>query len=236
MEGFSEFTAKSGQFRNRMNFWFGSLQPGEKVAAGIIAVNVAVFLLWRVAPATVMYKWFAASPYTTTSCWPMLFSSFSHYSPLHILANMCVLWSFAAPVSHRLGPEQLLAFYLSAGVVSVFGSYAFKIARMTAVPSLGASGAICGLIGYQCWVNPESQLAILFVNQIIPHSFSAKSGLIALMTFDLMGIVFRWKVLDHAGHLAGVLFGIFYANYAQTLWSKRVSFVKWYHGIRNKFS
>lgn len=45
----------------------------------------------------------------------MILSSFSHYSILHMLANMYVLWTFSSGIVSLLGKEQFLAVYMSAG-------------------------------------------------------------------------------------------------------------------------
>lgn len=49
-------------------------------------------------------------------CWPMLLSTFSHYSLFHMAANMYVLWSFSSSIVNMMGKEQFMALYLSAGV------------------------------------------------------------------------------------------------------------------------
>lgn len=45
----------------------------------------------------------------------MILSSFSHFSFLHMAANMYVLWSFSSSAVSMLGREQFMALYLSAG-------------------------------------------------------------------------------------------------------------------------
>lgn len=45
----------------------------------------------------------------------MILSSFSHYSSIHMMANMYVLWTFSSGIVSLLGKEQFLAVYLSAG-------------------------------------------------------------------------------------------------------------------------
>lgn len=45
----------------------------------------------------------------------MILSSFSHYSIIHMVANMYVLWTFSSGIVSLLGKEQFLAVYMSAG-------------------------------------------------------------------------------------------------------------------------
>lgn len=98
-----------------------------------------------------------------TLCIPMILSSFSHFSFLHMAANMYVLWSFSTSAISMFGREQFMAIYLSAGinlvsvsnwlpvpftnstvssgVISSFVSYTCKIATGRFGPSLGAVSA-----------------------------------------------------------------------------------------------
>ena len=68
------------------------------------------------------------------SCLPMILSAFSHYGSLHLLCNMMVLHSFMGPAVHLLGPEQFLAVYLSAGVLSSMASLTYKVATRQSSP------------------------------------------------------------------------------------------------------
>ena len=49
----------------------------------------------------------------------MALSSFSHYSVVHMVANMYVLWTFSSSIVSLLGREQFLALYLSAGTKTI---------------------------------------------------------------------------------------------------------------------
>jgi len=71
-------------------------------------------------------------------CWPMFLSTFSHYSAMHLFANMYVMHSFANAAAVSLGKEQFLAVYLSAGVFSSLMSVLYKAATSQAGMSLGA--------------------------------------------------------------------------------------------------
>lgn len=68
----------------------------------------------------------------------MFLSTFSHYSGLHLFANMYVLHSFCNPAIISLGKEQFLGLYLSAGVVASFASILYKSVTAQAGLSLGA--------------------------------------------------------------------------------------------------
>ncbi|KAF0046993.1 hypothetical protein F2P81_000626 [Scophthalmus maximus] len=118
---------------------WSSLTEGQKTVTGIIAVNAVVLCLWRMpSMQRSMIKYFTSNPASKTRCLPMVLSSFSHYSFIHMVANMYVLWTFSSGIVSLLGREQFLAVYLSAGVISTMVSYMCKTASGRLYPSLGA--------------------------------------------------------------------------------------------------
>src|SRR5215813_9149253 len=79
----------------------------------------------------------------------LLLSMFMHGGIAHIFGNMLYLWIFGDNVEDRLGHVRYLIFYLVCGILAslahVFTTYAIGGDPM--VPSLGASGAISGVLG-----------------------------------------------------------------------------------------
>ena len=133
-----------------------------------------------------------------------------------------------------MGPEQFLAVYLSAGVVTSFASMVYKVATRTTNFSLGASGAICAVLGMFSVFYPDARLSILFLPM---YTFSAATGVKALMALDTAGLVMRWGFFDHMAHLSGILFGLGWANYGvKNIWGQREGLVTTWHNIRNKRS
>ncbi|KAM9853698.1 presenilin-associated rhomboid-like protein, mitochondrial [Aulostomus maculatus] len=222
---------KHGDFRKEINQWWNSLSEGHRMVTGIIAANAIVFCCWRVPRLQrSMMKYFMANPASKTLCSPMIFSTFSHFSFLHLFANMWVLWSFSNSATVMLGREQFLAVYLSAGVISTFVSYVAKMATGRLRPSLGASGAIMTIVAIVCTKLPEAKLSIIFLPMI---TFTAANALTAILAMDTAGVVLGWKLFDHAAHLGGAMFGIWYVHYGHELiWKKREPFVKLWHDLR----
>ncbi|KNC33302.1 hypothetical protein FF38_06061 [Lucilia cuprina] len=206
------------------------LAPGEKVFVPICAFNVLVFGLWRIPSLRgTMMKYFCSNPAARTVCWPMFLSTFSHYSAFHLFANMYVLHSFSNAAILSLGKEQFLAVYLSAGVIASLSSVLYKALTLQAGLSLGASGAIMAVLAYVCAQYPDTQLSILFLPMV---TFSAGSAIKVIMGIDLAGCIMGWKFFDHAAHLGGAIFGLFWAFYGMDLWQKRVPFLTMYHDWR----
>lgn len=223
-------------FREHVNAVWRKLSDGQKMVASIIGLNFLVFFCWK-APALqpFLMRYFASMPGNPTVS--LLLSAFSHYNLWHIAANMYVLWSFTQVSINLFGKEQWLAVYLSAASISAFASHVNKVLRhgSLAAPSLGASGAIMCLLGAVCVTHPDARLSIAFVGEIFPHSFSASSALKAILLLDTVGLVMGWRVFDHAAHLGGVLFGMWYVTYGhKVIWNKREKVMRMWHEIRGK--
>ncbi|XP_019716832.1 presenilins-associated rhomboid-like protein, mitochondrial isoform X1 [Hippocampus comes] len=222
---------KRGDVRKEVNQWWNSLSEGQRTVTAILAANVVVFCCWRVPwLQRSMFKYFTADPVSKTLCSPMLLSTFSHVSFFHMAANMYVLWSFSTSAVSMLGREQFLAVYMSAGVISTFFSYVCKMATGRFGPSLGASGAIMTILAAVCTKMPEAKLAIIFLPMF---TFSAANALKAIVAMDTAGLVLGWRFFDHAAHLGGAMFGIWYILFGHELiWKNREPFVKFWHELR----
>ncbi|CAO3617849.1 unnamed protein product [Mucor hiemalis] len=181
---------------------FATMSESEKTLAGLIALNTVVFACWQVPRLT-----------------PFMANEFFHFA-----LNMVGLWSFGRVVHDTLGREQFLAMYLSAGiganVVSHVASLALRQSRPL-LPSLGASGAIYGLVASTAVLHPNSSISLIFL-PMIPIKLG--SALPVLMGFDLAGIVFKWRMFDHFAHLAGAGLGLGYMYYGEKhIWEPLVN-------------
>ncbi|XP_063349392.1 presenilin-associated rhomboid-like protein, mitochondrial [Pelmatolapia mariae] len=224
---------KRGDIRKEINQWWNSLSEGQRTVTGIIAANAIVFCCWRVPSLQrFMIRYFTANPASRTLCSPMILSTFSHFSFFHMAANMYVLWSFSTSAVSMLGREQFMAVYLSAGVISTFVSYVCKMATGRFGPSLGASGAIMTILAAVCTKIPEAKLAIIFLPMF---TFTAGNALKAIVAMDTAGLVLGWRFFDHAAHLGGAMFGIWYVLFGHELiWKNREPFVKLWHDFRTR--
>lgn len=218
--------------------WWNSLRESEKVFYPILAANVLVFGAWRIRQLQpFMIKYFCSNPSsisTGAKCLPMLLSTFSHYSALHLAANMYVLYSFMPAAILSLGKEQFTAMYFSAGVISSFASFVYKVLLNQPGLSLGASGAIMSVLAYVCIQYPDTRLSIIFLPM---YTFPAGTAIKVIMSVDLAGMVFGWKLFDHAAHLGGALFGIYWCGWgSDSIWGNRDKFLQYYHNIRKSDS
>jgi membrane associated rhomboid family serine protease len=91
---------------------------------------------------------------------PTLISSmFLHGSWSHVLGNMWYLWIFGDNVEDRMGHFRFLVFYLLCGIVAAFGQ--ILIDPTSTLPTIGASGAIAGVMGAYFVLYPQSRVLTL---------------------------------------------------------------------------
>ncbi|RMF78637.1 MAG: rhomboid family intramembrane serine protease [Planctomycetota bacterium] len=91
--------------------------------------------------------------------WPFLTSMFLHGGWLHIISNMWVLWLFGDNVEDRMGPVRFLIFYLLCGVIA--GAVHWFTNADSTVPTVGASGAIAGVIAAYAVLFPHARIVVM---------------------------------------------------------------------------
>ena len=90
---------------------------------------------------------------------PIFTSMFLHGGWLHLLGNMLYLWIFGDNVEERLGHLRYLLFYLAAGVFAALAHA--HLAPDSAIPTVGASGAISGVLGAYVVLFPRARVYTL---------------------------------------------------------------------------
>ena len=103
---------------------------------------------------------------TPGSVYFTLFTSmFMHGGFMHLAGNMLFLWIFGDNIEDRLGHVKYLFFYLLCGVIAslahVFTTSAFGSGEALLVPSLGASGAISGVLGGYILLHPRRRVTVI---------------------------------------------------------------------------
>lgn len=97
---------------------------------------------------------------------PLLTSMFLHGSWLHIAGNMLFLWIFGDNVEDFFGHFQYLLFYLVCGIGAGLLHVLFNFS--SAVPALGASGAISGVMGAYLILYPRARVLTLVLIFLVP--------------------------------------------------------------------
>ncbi len=148
----------------------------------------------------------------------LITSMFMHGGLAHIFGNMLFLWIFGDNIEDRIGHFRYLIFYLVCGVLAglahVFATFIFagdNVASLL-VPSLGASGAISGVLGAYILLFPTKRVTVLlswFITQVpafvaigLWFVFQLISGLGVLGSGSQQGGV------AYAAHVGGFIAGL----------------------------
>jgi membrane associated rhomboid family serine protease len=99
-------------------------------------------------------------PTFTAPTWVTLFTSmFMHGGLLHLGGNMLFLWIFGNNVEDSMGPVRFVLFYLLGGLAADAGQILFSV--NSTVPSIGASGAVAGVLGGYLLLFPRARVVTL---------------------------------------------------------------------------
>jgi membrane associated rhomboid family serine protease len=132
----------------------------------------------------------------------LFFSIFLHASLLHLAGNMLFLWIYGDNVEHRLGHARYLGAYLAAGAAATLFHTAF--AARSALPLIGASGAISGILGlYFVWF-PHNRVRLLILFPFLATVTVPARVLLGLYVIADNLLPF---LLTRGGEAAGVAYG-----------------------------
>ena len=138
---------------------------------------------------------------------------FLHGGFWHLLGNMWFLYIFGDNIEDLLGHARYLIFYIMCGLAS--GLFHLFISWNSTIPTIGASGAIAGVMGAYLISYPRSKILTLIPIIVIPY-------FIEVPAFFFLGIWFLFQFLNAAGssaqaggiawwaHIGGFVFGILF--------------------------
>jgi membrane associated rhomboid family serine protease len=148
------------------------------ITYGLIGANIGIFLYQltlnqqqlqeffysaAVVPCQLSGNIVARCPMPTPQQLPewmtLITSQFLHGGFLHIAGNMLFLWIFGNNVEDRLGHIKFLIFYLACGILAALSQWFFS--PNSTIPSLGASGAIAGVMGAYILRYPQARVLTL---------------------------------------------------------------------------
>jgi membrane associated rhomboid family serine protease len=142
-------------------------------------------------------------------------SMFSHAGLLHLGGNMLFLWIFGNNVEDAMGPVRFVVFYLLAGLAAL--ALQIAIGPNALVPTLGASGAIAGVLGGYIVLYPRARvLTLIFL--IIFFTFIEIPAYLFLFIWFAQQAIFGAVDLTtpsgggggvaHFAHVGGFAFGL----------------------------
>jgi membrane associated rhomboid family serine protease len=196
--------------------------PSERtpfVVYALIAINVAIFLAqlpYMASEQALAGFWADRALYpvavTKYGDYTGIFTSmFLHAGWMHIAGNMLFLWIFGDNLEDQLGHVGFLLFYLAAGIAAALAHIA--AAPASAVPTVGASGAIAGVMGGYLLLFPKARVDVLVIFVIFFRVFSLPAWVMLGLWFGLQLFGGVSSTADQAGvafwaHAGGFLAGI----------------------------
>ncbi len=128
---------------------------------------VQFFHLFGVVPARFFEpEWAAWVGYSKSFGWPFLTYMFLHGGWLHIIMNMWMLWIFGDNIEDVTGHVGFVFFYLLCGLAAVGLHMLFE--QTSAIPVVGASGAVAGVMGAYIVLYPHGRVLTLVPIIFIP--------------------------------------------------------------------
>jgi membrane associated rhomboid family serine protease len=166
----------------------------------IIAINFGVFILELIGGDQFVMQWseIPADVVAGHHWITLLTSQFMHAGWMHIIGNMVFLHAFGPRVEDAMGRLKYTLFYLLSGLVAALAETAMT--PHSTLPSLGASGAIAGVMGAFIVISPGDQIKTLwFFGWLARVSF--------IPAFLLIGVWFFIQLFDQIGSVADVQSG-----------------------------
>jgi membrane associated rhomboid family serine protease len=192
----------------------GAVRARDSLATmTLVGLCVVVYALQVAIPTFTAQFWNLGLAVADGEYYRLVTSGFLHGGLFHILFNMWALWVFGQPLERLLGRTRFVALYLTCLVAGSTASYLFNNPLS---PSVGASGAIFGLVG-----------AMLVVGRRMRFDLSWVVGFVVLNVL----ILFVVSDIDWRAHLGGAVAGLVvgfamaYAPRAHRVWLAAVTVV-----------
>jgi len=202
------------------------MQPLLPVTRNLMIACLAVLVLQHV-PLLKVEDWFALWPIVPglTSFWPVGAGSFmpwqlityaflhSPNDPTHLLFNMLGLYMFGTELESLWGPKRYLQYLAASAAAAALAQLAFSFVFQSYAPTIGASGAIFGLLLANGMLFPHRPIGLFM---IIPTDMRT-----AVIVFGVLELLFGvysggGGMVAHFAHLGGMVGG-----YLMLLWWRR---------------
>ncbi|HEY2460728.1 MAG TPA: rhomboid family intramembrane serine protease [Candidatus Acidoferrum sp.] len=217
----------------------------------LIIANVAVFIVealihsfWGQRSYDRFVLWFGLVPSAVTHgfrIWQPVTYLFLHdlSTIWHIITNMFMLWMFGRELEIVWGRDRFLRYYFLTGIGAGLTNVIVKTIPVfwghapSDVPTIGASGAIFGILLACAILFPDRQI-IMFP---IPIKMTMRTFVIIMTALEFLGTFgVGGDNISHICHFGGMLAGYFYLRRGSFLYSVRNSVSDWkYHRNRKRF-
>lgn len=172
----------------------------------LIAWNVILFLVQKLVAGGWIEGTFGLIPAAVWhgQVWQMVTYMFLHGNFFHLLFNMIALWMFGSELEHLWGTNRFVKYYFFTGVGAALTTIVTTPSAL--YPTIGASGAVYGLLLAYGVTFPNRPILLYFLFPIPAKYFVMIFGAIALLS-SLSG---AHTGVAHFAHLGGLVFGWIY--------------------------
>jgi membrane associated rhomboid family serine protease len=171
----------------------------------ILIANVLVFALQFALPG-LLESWLALWPLGVAfQPWQVLTYAFLHGGLMHLVLNMYGMVMFGADLERNWGPNRYLRFYLVSVLAAALTQLAVTAWLGQALPTVGASGGVFGLLLGYAVMFPDRRIVLLFPPIPMPAwVFALLFAAISLV----LGVTGTQSGVAHFAHLGGMLGGL----------------------------
>ena len=203
------------------DYRFRTYASAPSLPAGVkwlLISNTAIFLVYYLSGGTALQRHLTAlfalyvdGAVRNFMVWQLVTYMFLHAGIMHILFNMLALWMFGTPLEQDWGTRRFLKYYFLCGLaagVCVLIANLIAGEQYRAIPTLGASGAIFGLL---------VAFGVLYPNQVVLVMFlfpmKAKYMVMIYAAIELMLTFGPNTGVSTVAHLGGMAFGYVYLKH-----------------------
>ena len=180
------------------------MPPGT---TALIAANVAMFLLQQVAPGAIdaLALWPLGAEQAggaSFAPWQLLTYAFLHGGMLHLAFNMFALYMFGGAIEQVFGTRRYVTYYFVCAITAALTQLIFSAVSGSPYPSVGASGAVFGLLLAYGMYFPNHRVMLLFP----PIPMAARTFVFVYAAIELfLGVTGTQQGVAHFAHLGGML-------------------------------
>ncbi len=229
----------------RYNFdWRGFITPGVKllvlICTGVFLVQTLIDLFLGLNASSWVNHFFglvALGPIPALRLWQPFTYIFLHGGLFHLLINMLFLWMFGRELELVWGKKRFLNFFFLCGVGAGLIEILVKVTpllwghRPSDIPTIGASGAIFGILMANAILFPDRRIWLFPLPVTIPMR-PYVAVMAAIEFFGTLGS--GGDAVAHVCHLGGMLVGYIYLRRGSFLYSVRNSVSDWQHKRNRK--
>jgi len=194
------------RFRTSRSTLDGYLPTGVK---WLLIINTAVFLICYLGGyelqrhVTAILALSADGAIRTFMVWQVFTYMFVHFGIWHLLFNMLALWMFGMPIEQTWGTRRFVKFYLQCGAVAGLCVLAANVIfSQWGVPTLGASGAVFGLLVAFGVLFPDTIILMFFL-----FPMKAKYAVMIYVAVELLTVYSALNAgVSTVAHLGGAAF------------------------------